>query len=340
MEIKGNLNPLGIGSVPFTDLDFTFERILTNYKEFPYWPQLPNLNNYENMYIQFSEGLPGVIIEIKKASIYVDTSKDLMDEIEKFYEASMDDKKIDFFKISEQFAKGLYEFKKRKIDSNIVKGHVTGPVSFGLTVTDENKKSLIYNAEFKDIVTTLIAKKAKWQEKFLKKPSIIFFDEPYMVSYGSAFFNLPEDTVIEIFNICFNEINAIPGIHCCGNTDWSLVLKTDVKIINFDAFEYLDNFLLYKNDIKKFLENGNFLAWGLIPTNDEKINKVTIEDLKKLFDHALNTLESAGIDRALIIEKSFITPSCGTGSMKKENAEKVLNMNREFSDYLKSCYLQ
>ena len=340
MNLKGNLRPLGIGSVPFTDINFTFEQIFKNYSEIPYWPQLPNLNNYENMYIQFSEGLPGVIVNIDKASIYVDTSKDLYSDIEKFYEASMDENQIDYFKISEKYAKGLYELQKREIKSEIVKGHITGPVSFGLTVTDENRKSLIYNNEFKEIITTLIAKKAKWQEKFLKKTAIIFFDEPYMVSYGSAFFNLPEDIIIEIFNSCFNEINCISGIHCCGNTDWSLILKTDVNIINFDAFEYLDNFLLYKNQIKEFLEKGNYLAWGIIPTNDEKINNVSLNDLKKLFDTALTTLEKSGIDRELIIEKSFITPSCGTGSMKPENAVKVLKFNKELSDYLKNCYLQ
>ncbi len=340
MELKGNLEPLGIGSVPFTDLEYTFNLIEKNYKNIPYWPQLPNLNNYENMYIQFSEGLPGVVMDISKASIYVDTSKDLSEDIEKFYEASMDENKLDYFKISRKYAVGLYEFKQRKISSNVVKGHVTGPISFGLTVTDENKKSLIYNLEFKEIITTLISKKAKWQEKFLGKDTIIFFDEPYMVSYGSAFFNLPESDIIEIFNACFNEINGIPGIHCCGNTDWSLVLKTDVKVINFDAFEYLDNFLLYKNEIKDYLLKGNYLAWGLIPTNDEKINNVTLDDLKILFDKALNTLQETGLDKNLIFEKSFITPSCGTGSMKPENAEKVLNLNKKFSDFLKNCYLQ
>ncbi len=340
MELKGYLEPLGIGSVPFTDLEYTFKLIEKNYKNIPYWPQLPNLNNYENMYIQFSEGLPGVIVDINKASIFVDTSKDLSKEIERFYEESMDENNLDYFKISEKYAVGLYKFKKREIESNIVKGHVTGPVSFGLTVTDENKKSLIYNHEFKDIITTLIAKKAKWQEEFLGKVAIIFFDEPYMVSYGSAFFNLPESDIIDIFNTCFDEINGVPGIHCCGNTDWALVLKTNVKIINFDAFEYLDNFLLYKNEIKDYLLKGNYLAWGLIPTNDEKINDITIDDLKFLFDKALSTLQSTGIDKNLIFEKSFITPSCGTGSMKPENAEKVLNLNKEFSDFLKNCYLQ
>ncbi len=345
--LKANLLPLGIGSVPFTDLNETFKYIFENYSNIPYWPQFPKLNNYENMYIQFSEGLPCVNINIEKASIYVDTSSPLlMEEIEKFYEASMNPDKLDYFKISEKFATGLYKFATKEISSKIVKGHITGPISFGLTITDENKKSIIYNTEFKDIIPTLIAKKAKWQENFLKNnlnldDIIIFFDEPYMVSYGSAFFNLPEEDVIDIFNVCFNEIDGIAGIHCCGNTDWSLVLKTDVKIINFDAFGYLDNFLLYKNEIKKYLEKNNgYLAWGLIPTDDEKINSVSFNQLKEMFDKTVDTLTKAGIERELIFERSFITPSCGTGSMIPENAKKVLKLNRKLSDYLRESCLR
>jgi len=336
--MKAKLAPLGIGSVPFSDINFTFDLIEENYKEIPYWPQFPRVSNYENMYIQFSEGLPGVCVNIENGSIFVDTSKDIMKEIEKFFESVIEDN-LDYFKISETYAKGLYEFKNRFRTYSTAKGHITGPISFGLTVTDENKKSIIYNNEFKEIIPTFIAKKAKWQEKFLEKENIIiFFDEPYMVSYGSAFFNLSEDDVIEALNICFNEINGITGIHCCGNTDWSLIFKTEVKIINFDAYGYIDNFLLYKSQIKEFLEKGNYLAWGFIPTDDEAINKITIEELIKRFDDTLNELVKFGIDKELILNTSFLTPSCGTGTMKPENAQKVLKLNRLFSERLKEKY--
>ena len=332
------LSPLGIGSVPFTDINFTFDLIEENYKKIPYWPQFPKLNNYENMYIQFSEGLPGVVVDINKGSVFVDTSKDIMKEIEQFFEATLNDN-LDYFKISENYAIGLYRFKSKFTSYNIAKGQVTGPISFGLTVTDENKKSIIYNNEFKEIIPTFIAKKAKWQEKFLEKENIIiFFDEPYMVSYGSAFFNLPEKEVIESLNICFNEINGISGIHCCGNTDWSLIFKTEVNIVNFDEYGYVDNFLLYTSEIKKFLAKGNFLAWGFIPTDDESINSITIDDLVHKFEETLNYLVKSGIDMEIILNNSFLTPSCGTGTMKPENAEKVLKYNKLLSDRLKEKY--
>ena len=342
MNLQGDLLPLGIGSMPFKDVKFCCETAFKYYENFPYWPQLPNLNNYENMYIQYAENLPGVVADIEKGSIYVDIDKVTDEDKEKFYSNVLEEN-LQYFEISNKFSTGIYTFKEliQNIDKGsyeILKGHVTGPVSFGLTLTDKNKKSLIYNDEFRDIVTELIAMKGRWQEYFIGENMIIFFDEPYMVSYGSAFFNMPEDIIVDMFNRCFDKIKGLSGIHCCGNTDWSLVLKTNVNIINFDAFLYMDNFLLYAEDIKKFIENKGFLAWGLIPTN-EKIIEVTIKDLENIFNKAIKSLTKAGADRELIFKQSFITPSCGTGSMKEEDALKVFQMNKEFSEYLRDKYV-
>ena len=341
MQLKGNLEPLGIGSMPFRDIDFGIKQVFENYGNIPYWPQFPNINNFENMYIQYCEGLPSCKINIEKASVYMALNELSNEERENFY-VKIIEKDIDAFKISEQYSKGIYALKeyldKNSFDYKIIKGHVTGPVSFGLTVTDENKKSLIYNDEARDIVVELIKMKACWQESFFGQNMIIFFDEPYMVSYGSAFFNMPEDIIVEMFNRCFAEIKGFSGIHCCGNTDWSLILKTDVDIINFDAFMYMDNFLLYAEGIKKFLEKGGFLAWGIVPTN-EKIREVSLKYMEDIFLKAVNVLEKNGISKDILISRSFITPSCGTGSMDENDALKVLETNKILSDYLKEKYL-
>jgi len=341
MELKGNLEPLGIGSMPFTNIDFGLKQVFENYGNIPYWPQFPNINNFENMYIQYCEGLPACKTDIEKASVYMALEELSNEEREIFYEKIIENN-IDAFKISEKYSKGIYALKEYldKSFSNykIIKGHVTGPVSFGLTVTDENKKSLIYNDEARDIIVELIKMKACWQESFFKKNMIIFFDEPYMVSYGSAFFNMPEDIIVDMFNRCFAEVKGYSGIHCCGNTDWSLILKTDVDIINFDAFMYMDNFLLYTEGIKKFLEKGGFLAWGIIPTND-MIREVSLQQMENIFLKALNVLEKNGIDKKTLITQSFITPSCGTGSMTESDALKVLQTNKTLSNYLKEKYL-
>ena len=31
---------------------------------------------------------------------------------------------------------------------------------------------------------------------------------------------------------------ALAGVHCCGNTEWSILMDAGVDIMNFDAFDY------------------------------------------------------------------------------------------------------
>ena len=45
----------------------------------------------------------------------------------------------------------------------------------------------------------------------------------------------------------------IASLHCCGNTDWSMLLKRDIDILNFDAYNFVKEFSLYHADIKNFI---------------------------------------------------------------------------------------
>jgi len=49
---------------------------VTHYlRDIPAWPQYPNAPCLENMYAQYSEGFPGIVIKDEK--IYVDRKQDL-----------------------------------------------------------------------------------------------------------------------------------------------------------------------------------------------------------------------------------------------------------------------
>ncbi|MBI1988277.1 MAG: hypothetical protein HYS65_00835 [Betaproteobacteria bacterium] len=70
-----------------------------------------------------------------------------------------------------------------------VKGQVTGPVTWGLTVTDDTGKAVIYDEVLGDAVPRLLRLKAAWMEKRLReisKKTIIFVDEPSMATYGAS----------------------------------------------------------------------------------------------------------------------------------------------------------
>ena len=339
--MKFHFDATGIGSLPFKDPKAACRTVFDNFKLIPFWPQLNNRSFKEHMYCQYSEGLPGVVIDEQKRSIHINSAA-AASGLETVYQKYLD-QDVGYFKISPPFAEGFYEFmgsfKKEAPEAKFVKGHVTGPVSFALSVTDENKKSMIYDKDMFDIITKVLAMKARWQIRELKKLGkdvIIFIDEPYLVSIGSSYVNIPSGDVIKSLDEIFSAIReegALSGIHCCGNTDWTLLLKRGVDILNFDAYNFTKEFFLYHQDIKDFLRKGSTIAWGIVPSS-AAVDSETAESIAKRLRSAIDSLGSKGIDKSSV--SSLVTSSCGLGTLDEQMAKKIAGMVNRVSDILKS----
>ena len=119
------------------------------------------------MYVQFSERLPGLVLDEKNKTIHIDTSK-ASQQIEEVYAEYLDND-LEYFKISRDYAEGFYEFleflKKPAKSIKFVKGQVTGPISYALTLTDQNKSAIIYDKVLFEALTKVTSMKAKWQIK-------------------------------------------------------------------------------------------------------------------------------------------------------------------------------
>lgn len=330
----------GIGSLPHQSPEESCQFILKNFVDIPFWPQLPKRSFLESMYTQYSEGMPCVIIDRERQKIYFKIDGDTTGPLEKFYEKIISDD-LDYFKITKEYAAGLHCFLTAicNLRPTALKGHITGPISFGLTVTDQDKRAIFYHEHFKDVIVKALAMKARWQIRQMKKifgEIIIFVDEPYLASFGSAFVSLQRQEVIDAVNEVIDAIHQEGGksaIHCCGNTDWTLLMDTEVKIISFDAYEYFDSFVLYPERLKEFLSRGGMIAWGIVPASD-KINQETVDAIVKRFYKGVGVLVGKGIEKDRIFTQSLITPSCGVGSLPPETAQKVISMTREISEEL------
>ncbi len=340
MTFSFNCIATGIGSLPVVDPDKAVALSLSYLPEAPFWPQLPKRDFREHMDAQYSESLPGLRLDAAKKRFFFDTSTDLTPELEKFFERYID-KDYGFFGITEEYAAGFYAFirslkKKPPEDARFIKGHVTGPLTAGMSFKDETGKDIIHNDVLLDAVVKGLAMKAAWQILELRqfgKPVIIFIDEPAMESLGSAFSAVSSQVVVEKLNeiiAIIHELGGIAGIHCCGNADWPLLFNTDVDIVNFDAFGYLERILLYPDDIKTFYGRGGALAWGIIPTGAFTGNE-TPEMLLAKLDEGIKRLEFHGVEREVILRQCVITPSCGMGSLTPEQAEAILKLLREVS---------
>ena len=345
--LKGNFSATAIGSYPHNNVDDACDLILKTLPEIPCWPQLPERDMNEEMLVQYTEGLPFLKIDPVKKSVYVDMPEDNTDKLEEFYNNYMSEDP-GLFALSDSHALGFSNMirllkEKKPVGLRAIKGQIVGPITLAGSLKDPEQIAMLHNPVLFDVIVKLLAMKACWQlDQYAAfgLPRIIFLDEPYLSSYGSAFASLKKEQIVESLNEIFLAIHnreSLSGIHCCGNTDWTMLMETQVDIINFDAFGYMDTMLIYKKEVRTFLERGGIMAWGIVPTTDS-IKDVTIGDLMDKMTSAVDRLVDSGIDQKLIIENSLITPSCGTGTMPLAEAEKAMTLTHELTIKLKDKY--
>ncbi len=351
VDFKADCLPALVGSLPMDNHKEAADLIFDYTPQIPLWVQLPVFKE-EGMVHQFMPGLPG--IESDEDRIFINTASDgFSDELLAFYEEYMSviggETDIDSsrFVLTDDTASG-FGILIEKLTTltrlpKAVKGQITGPITFTTGVRDENKNPVFYHPELRDVSIKLLTLKAVWQVRQLsciKKQVILFLDEPALAGFGtSEFTSMSRDDVMAALNEVIEGIHSeggLAGIHVCANTDWSIILESSADIVNFDAYSYFDRFILYPDLIKKFIESGKILAWGIVPTgNIEDIEKETSDSLTSQFIEKARQIEDLGIDQPKIMEQSLITPSCGTGSLSLDLAKKVLKMTVEVSENLR-----
>jgi len=325
----------GIGSFPFTDVDEALDLIFETCPEIPFWPQLPKRAHYENMYIPFLEGVPCIVVDEKEGTAFMDTES--AEGIEEFYE-NVQNGNLEAFRITEKFAPGFYRFLERLKERNeavkFIKTQITGPFSMGLGLKDEKGKPVIYNYGYFDIIKNALHMKAQWmiatiKAQFPDKGIIIFFDEPYMVSFGSAYVSISKEEAINLFNDVLKGIPALRGIHCCGNTDWSVLFNTDVDIVNYDAFNYLETIFYFEDDLKRFISRGGRIAPGIVPSAEEVMN-ATSADMERIMEKFQSAMTEKVGPQGL--RDLIVTTSCGVGSLQPEEASHAMELLRTFHE--------
>ncbi len=331
--------PTVIGSMPRTDPRTACAQVVHYLKDIPAWPQLPRRSFRENMYAQYSQGFPGLVIEEDR--IYVDRAR-AQEEMEQFYTDFLAD---DFYKYSlgAEYASGLHTFLNwENLSPWAVKGQVTGPVTWGMTVTDEDRKAIIYDDTLRDVVPKLLRMKASWQEKALSqvsKNTIVFLDEPYMAAFGSVGLLLDRDEIISLLDEVFEGISGIKGVHCCGNTDGSVLRKTTTDSTSFDTYGFAESWSLYPAEVREFLGRNGTIAWGIVPNEPEALAGETVASLKDRLEEAMAPFTRNGIPFRQLIRQGLLTPSCTLTSLGTEEATgRALELLADLSVRLRQQY--
>jgi hypothetical protein len=325
-----------VGSVPHKEPKELTARLVTSL-DIPAWIQMPRRDYRENIYTQFAASLPGVFVDAEKEKAIMNTDGDFEKHLEAFYQTVIDDN-LDDVALTPECAMGFFalldELKEKPAEW--IKGQIMGPISFGLTVTDQNLRASLYDETLADVIVKHTSMNARWQVRQLKTAGrnvIMFVDEPYMASFGSAFISLSREQALGYMDEVYEAVHgegALVGVHCCGNTDWGLLLASKADILNLDAYAYLDNLSLYPTEMRAFLDRGGSVCWGIIPNNEE-IKRVTAADLAQRLRNGIQLICEKASARGINIKpdefasRSLVSPACGLGSTTIEHTEQAFD---------------
>ena len=330
-----------LAAMPHRNLEQACRVILQYFQEAP---AIPRLTRSTRMYL---EGIPCLVVDSEKRRLWFDISPQREKELLEFYERYEADD-VDYFAISRDYAPGMYAMlerlkEERPSELRIVHIQTPGPVSWGLTVTDEEGKAAFYNDTMKDVLVKTLAMKAKWQERLIQDmlpgvQAMVNFGEPSLIVHSSAVGSGVRENVIHALNEVIEAVNGLSCIHCCANIDWTILMESNTDVINFDAYEYMDKIALYPKEWNRFLERGGILAWGIVPTSNEKIVSESVETLMERLEEGFEVLVGNGVNRERLLEASMITPSCTTSTMSVELSELAFRYTSELSQRMRERY--
>ena len=335
-----------IGSMPQNDPNDAFASFEKYPLSLPTWPQFPKISFKEAMIPQYSEGFPGIKVDEIEKKIWVEKDDNLVNNITDFFEKSVAGD-LDAFAISDNYACGFslfIEYMKQKNQKlSHIKGQLTGPFTFGLGLNDQDSKAVWFDEMYREVVINGIKMKALWQANQLKQVAdnvVLFFDEPVLSALGTpAYISIQDEDVINIFNEIItplHEQDIAVGVHCCGNMDWGLLAKTDLDIIAFDAYFFGDKVALYPQELSNFLDQGGYLAWGIVPTSEaELLHKINVDNLKQKRNDLFSLFSQKGMNENRIKSQILYTPSCGmgSGSLTSQESEIILKLLSELQDH-------
>jgi hypothetical protein len=263
MPIPGNLLTTAMAVMPHRDVDRALETALS--LDVPFWPQLPNLNYYEDMYVQAAEHFPGIVLDVEKKTLRFSLDK-FTEEFEETM-ARFDDPP--YFDISPEYSVVYHRFRALDLSGRpAIRGQLEGPVSFGFNILDQDERPILFDDTIRPFMFEFMSKRINVQLAGLKQQNpnaFMFIDEPGMQFIFSALSGYNDQKAKVDLEMFLAAIDHPRGIHLCGNPDWDFLLNLDMDILSMDVYSNAEIFVSCAGSVKRFLDRGGVIVWGIVP---------------------------------------------------------------------------
>ncbi|AGL00935.1 hypothetical protein [Desulfoscipio gibsoniae] len=339
LKLPGNCMTTAMGILPHKEINAAMEVALT--MDIPFWPQLPGYSFYEDMYVQVSENFPGIRLDEQKKKLWLDTNA--------FYEElgayAVHSEEESTFTLSDAYSAAFKTFLKQDLSEfAVVRGQNIGPISFGLKVTDENMKPIIYNDEIRSFMFDFIARKINAQYRQLldvHPVPFVWVDEPGLEILFGSFTGYASDLAKRDFAGFLDTLEGPRGVHLCGNPDWSFLLSgLDLDILSVDIYGNGHIFTRYVDEIKTFLERGAIISWGIVPTLTEELNVESVDMLARRLEEYWSYLSGRGIPLEVILDRAWLAPArcCLVNADGAATVERAFHAVNQISRQLQNKY--
>lgn len=297
-----------MGILPHTGIQKALDLALT--LDIPFWPQLPHHSYYEDMYVQVSENFPGIRVDTEQKRITLD-SAGFYEELGEYAIKSGDD---GIHRLSSQYSAAFDAFMARDLSGyGMIRGQSIGPVSFGLKIVDENMKPIIYQDDVREFLYDFIAQKTNVQYRQLKEKHpnpFVWVDEPGLEIIFGSFTGYTSERAKKDFAGFLSGIEGPRGVHLCGNPDWSFLLSgLELDILSIDAYGCGEIFTRYAGEVKSFLDEGNIISWGIVPTLTEELDRESVGALAVRLEGLWSNLVSRDISLRRILKQAWLAPA-------------------------------
>ncbi|MFZ5944732.1 MAG: hypothetical protein ACOYVD_11515 [Bacillota bacterium] len=337
--IKGDCQTTAMGIMPHTDIQEAINLALS--LDIPFWPQLPKISFYEDMYVQISENFPGIIISEKEKRVEW--------KLEKFYQEldnyalNMEDER--FYSLSPAYSKVYQSFLQQDLTKYaMIRGQTIGPISFGLQIKDEQKKPIIYHDEIRELIFDFIAKKIQVQYKELlskNKNAFVWIDEPGLEMLFMSFTGYSSERAKLDLSNFLAKVPCPKGVHLCGNPDWSFLLTLGLDILSIDVLLWGHIFTRYIEQVKDFLVGGGIISWGIVPTATGELQEENALSLVSKIEEMWGYLESKGLNKKQLARQSWFAPArcCLINQDGDKTVTKSFAILKDVANTIKGRYL-
>jgi hypothetical protein len=113
-----------------------------------------------------------------------------------------------------------------------------------------------------------------------------------------------------------------------------------MDILSLDVYLNGEIFTNYAGSIKRYLDRGGVIVWGLVPTNFEPFEAENTVSLTDRLEEIWSILDRKGIDKDYLLSRSLISPAtcCLVNPDGEQTVEKAFKVVQDLSGRLREKY--